>query len=475
MKRRKALKKLGVGISAGLLLPPWLSACDPKDPSPLIPYDGVVGIIGAGAAGLQVADFLKAQGIAVKIFEASDYVGGRVRSIRQFQDSPLQTDFPVELGADRVLGSDSEFGELVKIVGPSTVDVLAATEPAYFLDNAFTTLTEAELDSDFSAAVNFYNNIAAYTGANVSVQNAIQSAGLSSRVYEILNAWIGNPSGTGNSRLSMLATAEGKSLITHDSNISTLKSNPMQDTLTSRFSNVMDDILYNTPITSVNYSGELIELQDQGGENYVVNKLVVAVPISILKANSITFNPGLPSTKTSALSQMGMDASIRVVMDFKQNFWGDQLSFLHGGEVCPEYFSTGVNRSAYNKTLSMTIAGPKAEQLSPLGANMIPVLLDELDSIFDGAATANVRRDDEDNIISVIQDWTKEPYIQGGSSYNKLGGTNADREALATPINDLIFFAGEATDITGQYGTVSGALVSGKRAALEVIDSIIGV
>ncbi len=475
MDRRKAIRNIGVGLSAVAVLPPWLSACAPEDPGPLIKYDGVVGIIGAGAAGLQVADFLKAQGIAVKIFEASDNLGGRVRSIRQFQDSPLQTDFPVELGADRVLGSDSAFGELIKGVSAPTIDVLNGTEPAFFLDNTFTRLADAEVDNDFLAAVNFYENILNYTGANVSVQSAIQAAGLSPRVYQILNSWIGNPNGTNNSRLSMSALAEAKTLITHDNDILTLKSNPLQDTLSSRFSNVVADIQYNTPISAVNYSGGLIDLQDQNGGTYSVNKLVVAVPVSILKANSISFNPGLPASKTNALAQMGMDASIRVVMDFKQNFWGDNLSFIHGGTDSPEYFSTGVNRSVHNKTLSMTIAGEKAEQLSPLGVNMVPVLLEELDSIFDGKATANVRRDSEDNIISVIQDWTQEPFIKGGQSYSKPGGTNADREALATPVNDVLFFAGEATDTTGQFGTVSGAIESGKRAAREVIETIVGV
>lgn len=473
MDRRKAIKNIGVGLSASILVPPWISACDPKDPKPIINYDGVVGIIGAGAAGLQVADFLKAQGITVKIFEASDNLGGRVRSIRQFQDSPLQTDFPVELGADRVIGTDSSFADLIKIVRAPTVDVLTGTNPAYFLDNAFTSFADALLDPDFVAAVNFYENISTYTGANVSVQNAVQAAGLSSRVYEILNAWIGNQNGTGNSRLSMLATAEAKALITHDSGILTLKSNPLQDSLSSRFSNVIEDIQYNTPITSVNYSGELIELIDQSATIYTVNKLVVAVPISILKADAITFAPGLPAEKTNALSRMRMDSSIRVVMDFKQNFWGEDITFLQGGTDCPEYFSSGIGRSAYNKTLSLTIAGEKAEQLSPLGANMVPVLLEELDSIFDGKATANVRRDDENNIISVIQDWTMEPFIKGGRSYAIPGGTNTDREDLALPINDLVFFAGEATDTTGQFGTVSGALLSGERAALEVIDAIV--
>jgi monoamine oxidase len=76
-------------------------------------------------------------------------------------------------------------------------------------------------------------------------------------------------------------------------------------------------------------------------------------------------------------------------------------------------------------------------------------------------------------VIYIIKDWTKETYIAGGQSYPKVGGSNADREALAEAIDERIFFAGEATDITGEYGTISGAIKSGERAGEEVAESII--
>ena len=55
-----------------------------------------------------------------------------------------------------------------------------------------------------------------------------------------------------------------------------------------------------------------------------------------------------------------------------------------------------------------------------------------------------MRRDSEDNIISVIQDWSKEPFIRGGRSYSKPGATNADRGSLGLPVNDILFFAGHS-------------------------------
>jgi len=88
VKRRIALKQIGLGVSAGVVLPGWLTACSKEgDPNPSIPYDGDVVIIGAGAAGLYAADMLQAKGIKVTILEASPRVGGRVRTLK-LSDKP---------------------------------------------------------------------------------------------------------------------------------------------------------------------------------------------------------------------------------------------------------------------------------------------------------------------------------------------------------------------------------------------------
>jgi monoamine oxidase len=169
---------------------------------------------------------------------------------------------------------------------------------------------------------------------------------------------------------------------------------------------------------------------------------------------------------------IGMDACVRVLLDFKGNFWGESSGFLFGGAQGPEYFNSGVGRSLSGKTLSITISGEKASAFSALGKDGIHLLLDELDSIFGGKATKAIRLDPNDNVIAVIQDWSSEPHIRGGGSYLKAGGTNQHRLDLALPVNDKVFFAGEATDSNGEFGTINGALLSGERAALEVIQSL---
>jgi monoamine oxidase len=73
----------------------------------------------------------------------------------------------------------------------------------------------------------------------------------------------------------------------------------------------------------------------------------------------------------------------------------------------------------------------------------------------------------EDPRAVLVHDWQADPFARGGYSYVRVGGTGA-REELAAPLEDTLFFAGEATD-TEQSGTVGGALASGQRAARELL------
>lgn len=487
MKRRNVIKQIGLGLSAGMILPAWMTSCSEDDaPEPKTGFEGTIGIVGAGAAGLYAADILKAKGFNVVIFEASDRLGGRVRSLKSTDkpspslifNSPteLSSDFPIELGAGQVIGSDSAWAKVINELKLTTVDLTATAPDSYFLKGVFADAATAQMDADFVAAANFLENISSLGGANVSVQQAITSAGLSPDVYAILNAWIGNKSGTSNDLLGIKALAEGLGLVTRNATRMTLADNPMQDALLSRFSNVVADVVTNSVVKEIDYSEDKVivsgETTGTGPFSVEVNKVIVTVPVSILKSGGITFTPGLPSAKTSALSAMDMDAALKVFLDFKTNFWGSASGFLYGGNDGPEYFNSGVGRSELSKTLEVTIMGPKAAELSALGKNVITVLLNELDSIFAGKASLHVRKDFSDNIIAVIQDWSLEPYLSGGISYVKPGGTNQARVDLSKAVNNKLFFAGEATDVNGESGTINGALLSGERAANEVISNI---
>jgi monoamine oxidase len=68
-------------------------------------------------------------------------------------------------------------------------------------------------------------------------------------------------------------------------------------------------------------------------------------------------------------------------------------------------------------------------------------------------------------------DWQLDPFARGAYSYITVGGAAA-RAALAAPLADTLFFAGEATDTEGEAATVTGALQSGVRAAREALTGL---
>jgi monoamine oxidase len=70
-----------------------------------------------------------------------------------------------------------------------------------------------------------------------------------------------------------------------------------------------------------------------------------------------------------------------------------------------------------------------------------------------------------------LHDWLADLLARGAYSYEMVGSQGA-RARLAKPVESTLFFAGEATDTSGQASTVAGALASGQRAAREVLRSM---
>ena len=74
-----------------------------------------------------------------------------------------------------------------------------------------------------------------------------------------------------------------------------------------------------------------------------------------------------------------------------------------------------------------------------------------------------------DPISWLITRWNADPFARGSYSSYGVNSSPADAQALGETVNDILFFAGEATHPDHQ-ATVHGALLSGYRAAQEVIN-----
>jgi len=71
-----------------------------------------------------------------------------------------------------------------------------------------------------------------------------------------------------------------------------------------------------------------------------------------------------------------------------------------------------------------------------------------------------------------VHDWQNDPFSRGAYSYVKVGGKDAPA-TLSEAVKNTLFFAGEATDLAGNTGTVHGAIASGMRAAKEILRLIV--
>jgi len=477
VKRRKALKKIGVGISAGLLMPGFMASCKKDDPGPEVQFDGTVIIIGAGAAGLYAADILNSKGIKVQILEASNQLGGRVRSLRNQTEILVQTaaDFPVELGAELVYGTNSAFGKIIKNYNLSQIELNAQGTDQFILDNLVKSQDAWQNDADLTSVLNFVSGLPTYAGGDVSMK---QGAGVSARADALLNSMAGNYYGSSSDRVGAKGVSEALGLMEHDNKAFIVKTNPLQDIITSRFSQIVNKVQLNIVVKSINYAGEKIVITDKDGIQFEADKVIVTTSLAVLKTGGVAFSPGLPSAKVTSMNKLGMDHCVRVVIDFKKNFWGEASGFIWGGTEGPMYLNIGVARSEFYRTLSVTVYGPKAQALSLQGPNMIDTILAELDAIYDNQASLFIRKvinsdGTEGDRVWFLADWGKDEFFKGGMSYPMPGASIVDRENFAAPINNKIFFAGEATDVKGDAGTINGALNSAERAAEELVTSII--
>jgi monoamine oxidase len=165
---------------------------------------------------------------------------------------------------------------------------------------------------------------------------------------------------------------------------------------------------------------------------------------------------------------------VRISFACKEAFWENRLpaaggedlaklSFLHGrAERVPTWWTS---YPLQTRILTGWAGGPKAASLMALDAGeRIGIAIDSLASI------TGLPRSDVDALIEDVyhHDWNNDPFARGAYSYVPAGAMDAVHR-LAAPCEGTLFFAGEATDTTGNTGTVHGAIESGLRAANQVL------
>jgi len=180
---------------------------------------------------------------------------------------------------------------------------------------------------------------------------------------------------------------------------------------------ISDSIVLNKPVVEINYAANTVIAKTVGNDSYEADKVLVTVPIKMLQNEQITFKPSLPTDKKEAINKIFMGDGIKIFIEFKEKFYPDILAFGNIFQALNEedkFVYDAVFRKDSNKhILGLFAINEKANAYTQLRTEqeIIDKYMAELDEIFDGKATTNY-------VNHIIQNWSKEPYIQGAYSYS---------------------------------------------------------
>ncbi len=410
-------------------------------------------IIGAGVAGLCAADSLLAGGHRPLVLEASDHVGGRVRSLDSFGD------VPIELGAEEVHGMDNAVARLAAEQGMDLISHMTLND-LLRLDGELQTLDQAQLDPAVKRAFDLIDSLGEYRSENWSAEEFLVRSHFPRRAWHYLSSRLGVEHGTTLDRLAMRGFASyQKGWEARETNYTL--SGRYLDLFEPMVGRLEGSIRLNTPVAAIDWAGEpAVRLQNT--EELRARAVIVTVPLPILTERLIHFSPQLPPEKIAAADSIGMDTGMKIILKFKHRFWDDQTYFIHTDGFLPQFWVPCKGKSETSFVLTAFVGGTRAEKLDAMSVDPVRFALEELDELF-GAKIAS--RSFERGLVS---DWGADPWVRGLYSYPTVRTTEASRDALARPLANKIFFAGEATNTYGASGTVHGAMETGWRAANEV-------
>jgi monoamine oxidase len=441
-------------------------------------------VIGAGAAGISAAVNLAKTGLKVAMLEARERIGGRIFTVI---DAAHQ--FPVELGAEFIHGRPAEIWK------PLTARKIAITEVKgdnWCVEDGrleacdfFSSVDEilGKLD-DSNRDESFLEFLRRYSGTKEKTPQQLRAEKWATSYVSGFNA--ADPAVVGVHWLVQEMRADEKI----DGERAFRAQHGYADLIDIFQQQLRENeipVRKSTVVQSIKWERGRVEVSansPRGVLNLSASRILITVPLGVLQARAdetgaIRFLPELPPEKQNAIRNTMMGKVIRITLRFRERFWAalpgsagakrktmNDMSFLFSqDEWFPTWWTTMPDRSPF-----ITGWAPFhcAERLSGRGESfVVEHALATLHRLL-GIREQELERSLEHGYM---HDWQSDPFTRGAYSYGKAGEEKAP-ETLAKPLDGTLFFAGEATDVSGHNGTVHGAIASGCRAAAEIVKCV---
>lgn len=415
-------------------------------------------VVGAGIAGLGAARALHEAGRRVLVLEARDRVGGRIRTHREPGFGQA-----VELGAEFIDGVTPGIEEAI---AGSGVEVAETGGESWSVRGG--RLTQRERGG--AAVEEVYERLhAAAEGAeDVTLAEFLERECGAARFKEAIPhvlAMVRGYHAADEHKIGIKGLVFGDAADDEIEGDRTRRPLGGYDRIVGWLRERLpaEAVRLNTPVEAVAWRAGAVTVRTARG-SFTAAKAVITVPLGVLKANGLTFEPRLEE-KEAAIERLHMGSVTKLVVCFRERVWevADPRLARLGWLSSPEHvFRTWWTLWPSDApALVGWVGGPNGRRLAALSDD--EVLAAGLEGL-GGALRMAPERLWERVASWHVHNWERDPYARGAYSYPGVGGLEAQR-ALAEPVAGTLFFAGEATDYTGHFSTVHGALATGYRAA----------
>ncbi|TXH05794.1 MAG: FAD-dependent oxidoreductase [Nevskiaceae bacterium] len=469
-RRRALLRLLGAAGTAALL-----PACGSRSSAPRR-----VLIVGAGMAGLTAANALRQAGVDSVIIEARDRIGGRLWTrdlggipvdfggswIHEPDGNPMSA-FADQAGVARTpvdptndLASIEAYDENIgrSLLLPETLQAFGAYEGFDQTDSVW--LDQLGPQASVKDAIEAYIAVA---GAAMLPDQRARALHVTRYVHETFDAadW-------GDLSLEYLV----------NSPIVTYGGSAFGDFPVGGYTRLVQamagrsDVRLNHVVTRIEHGGSGVTVQALHGTQSVSfsgSHVLVTVPLGVLKAADIAFDPPLAQRKLDAIGRVGFGHFEKVGLRFDAPFWESgtpsrtHLYFVSGNADEPMELPLFLDcqRAIGQPALVGLVSGAYAQHFATLGADAIRTrVLAILREVYGTGVPAPT--------AVLTSGWANDPFARGSYSYLAVGSTPDDMDALAEPASERLLFAGEAT-IKQRYGYADGALSSGLREVKRLL------
>jgi len=407
-------------------------------------------IIGGGIAGLSAANELLKNGCIVTLLEAKKRFGGRMHTIHEGK-------LPIELGAEFIHGKSKPLLAAIREAGLSTHDVPD--------NNQLFKKGEMKPVRIWDEVGRIMNRISP-RGKDRSFKEFLDRQKCNERTRQLMTAFVEGFDAARTERISaqgLLAAERAAELMEGDTQA---RVNEGYSALVKYFENEIRShggtLVKDALARRVRWKTGAVEIsvhRDGTGEMFPAEAALITLPLGVWKAREILFEPALPQ-KQAAADAMQFGNVVKITLIFRKAWWPKaNFGFIQAPEEpIPVWWS-----DPRGPVITGWAGGPKADLLpaqSP--ARLESIALTTLQKIF-GVPSLRKKL-----VASHSYNWAEDPQVRGAYSYIPVDGLDLPK-TLAKPVKSTLFFAGEATALDAQMGTVFGALESGLRAAKEII------